>query len=216
MPDDPPPLDANFIKKYEDLIAENQQRQKEAGQEFDKQAVYIAGGGLALTLSVAKDFTDFVGKQYFVLLLLTWLLFALTLLFNLISHRASSLMHAAQANLASHYQTTYQARQPFDVAVVETETNDAERNSRWVRRLNKFALYTISAAMVNLILYVFLNAAFMPTKPVNSDQSTKPGPKPDSTRGLESPTSLRPLPPPVVQPTIQPATTQPSPAKSND
>lgn len=79
MSNSSPQLDERTIKKYEELITENHQRQKEAGQEFDKQAVYIAGGGLALTLAVAKDFTAFVGKQYFVLLLLTWLFFGLTL-----------------------------------------------------------------------------------------------------------------------------------------
>ena len=193
-------LDERTIKKYEELITENHQRQKEAGQEFDKQAVYIAGGGLALTLAVAKDFTAFVGKQYFVLLLFTWLFFALTLLFNLISHRASSLLYAAQANLAALYHTCYTSQvQPVEEEV-ECETTAANYNSLWVSRLNKWSLYSIVGGILALIFYVFLNALSMPqtTKPTNSGHQTKPGPQPEHIRGLESPSTLRPTPPPAA------------------
>jgi hypothetical protein len=199
MVDSSPKLDERTIKKYEELITENHQRQKEAGQEFDKQAVYIAGGGLALTLAVAKDFTAFVGKQYFVLLLLTWLFFALTLLFNLVSHRASSLLHAAQANLAAIYHTCYTSQvQPVEEEV-ERETTAANYNSLWVSRLNKWSLAAIVAGMLALIFYVFLNALSMPqnTLPNNSGHQTKPGTQPEHIRGLESPSTLRPTPPPV-------------------
>lgn len=202
MSDSPPQLDERLIKKYEELIAENHLRQKEAGQEFDKQAVYIAGGGLALTLAVAKDFTAFVGKQYFFLLLLTWLFFALTLLCNLISHRASSLLHAAQANLGSLYHTCYTNQTPPDEAAVQHEIASADSNSRWVSRLNKAALLTIVAGMLALIFYVFLNALAMPenSTPTSADHQTKPGQQPDHIRGLESPATLRPTPPPAAQP----------------
>lgn len=218
MSDSGPQLDERTLKKYEELIIENHQRQKEAGQEFDKQAVYIAGGGLALTLAVAKDFTAFVGKQYFVLLLLTWLFFALTLLFNLISHRASSLLHAAQANLAALYHTCYTSQVQPVKEEVKRETTAADYNSLWVSRLNKWSLASIVAGMLALIFYVFLNALSMPqpNSSNDSDYQTKPGQQPDHIRGLESPATLRPTPPPVVQPAPQPAITQPNPAKSND
>jgi hypothetical protein len=217
MSDSGPQLDERTIKKYEELITENHQRQKEAGQEFDKQAVYIAGGGLALTLAVAKDFTAFIGKQYFVLLLFTWLFFALTLLFNLISHRASSLLHAAQANLAALYHTCYISQVSPVNEKVKRETAAADYNSRWVSRLNKWSLVSIVAGMLALILYVFLNALSMPqpTSPKASDHQTKPGQQPDHVRGLESPATLRPSPP-LVPSAPQPPTTQPNPAKSND
>lgn len=197
-----PQLDERIIKKYEQLITENHQRQKEAGQEFDKQAVYIAGGGLALTLAVAKDFTAFVGKQYFVLLLLTWLFFAVTLLFNLISHRASSLLHAAQANLAALYHTCYTSQVQPNEEEEKRETAAANYNSLWVSRLNKWSLGSIVAGMLSLIFYVFLNALFMPETPPKIDpgHQTKPGPQPDHIRGLESPDTLRPTPPPALSP----------------
>lgn len=218
MSESGPQLDERILKKYEELITENHQRQKEAGQEFDKQAVYIAGGGLALTLAVAKDFTAFVGKQYFILLLLTWLFFALTLLFNLISHRASSLLHAAQANLATLYHTCYASQvQPVEEEATR-EINAADKNSRWVSRLNKWSLASIVAGMLALIFYVFLNALSMPqpNSSNNSDHQTKPSQQPDHIRGLESPATLRPTAPPAVQPVPQPSITKPNSTKSND
>ena len=62
-----------------------------AQEQFDKMVVYLAGGGLTLTVAFVKDIISFIhpSEQNMVLLKLTWIGFVLALLANLFSHRSS-------------------------------------------------------------------------------------------------------------------------------
>lgn len=59
-------------------------------QTFDKQLVYLAGGGLVLTIGFIKEIIDLSTSTYNPLLYISWIGLCLCLLFNLLSHKSSS------------------------------------------------------------------------------------------------------------------------------
>jgi len=62
-----------------------------AGQSFDKQIVYLAGGGLVLTIGfIERIIPDLTKSEYTWFLYGTWIFFVLTLIANLLSHRCTT------------------------------------------------------------------------------------------------------------------------------
>jgi len=59
-------------------------------QTFDKQLVYLAGGGLVLSIGFIKEIIDLSTSTYNPLLYISWICLCLCLLFNLLSHKSSS------------------------------------------------------------------------------------------------------------------------------
>ncbi len=62
---------------------------KYSGQSFDKQLVYISGGGLILTIGFVKEIIDLSSSSCNFLLFTSWICFTLALTFNLVSHRTA-------------------------------------------------------------------------------------------------------------------------------
>lgn len=157
MPEPDFSVNPQLAKIYETNAAESLQRQNTSGQEFDKQVVYIAGGGLALTLTFAKEIAALTGNHFLLLLLLTWLCFALTLLCNLISHRKAAFSYAAIANINSHYLERYTSNKEVDKKIAEKELKLALSSRKWVVALNIGSLYGVGTGMGSFILFIFLN-----------------------------------------------------------
>lgn len=59
-------------------------------QAFDKQIVYISGGGLALSLGFINQLITINTSLYTWLVYVSWALFTITLTLNLISHKFST------------------------------------------------------------------------------------------------------------------------------
>lgn len=81
-------------KEYEDQLAVYvesrklaEEHRKYSEQEYDKLIIYLAGGGLVLTIGFVKDIINMTAAVNTTLLLLCWVSFILCLLTNLISHR---------------------------------------------------------------------------------------------------------------------------------
>nr|GEW82229.1 hypothetical protein [Tanacetum cinerariifolium] len=98
---------------------------KSSEQEYDKLIVYLAGGGLVLTIGFVKDLMQLTKSAYIGWLLACWLFFALCLLTNLFSH--------------------YLAKQAFD-SYLREEAGQLQLRKR--RRLNHFLPTDDTAGMV--------------------------------------------------------------------
>lgn len=60
-------------------------------ESFDKQIVYLAGGGLVLTVGFVKEVvSDLTNSSLLWMLYSSWVLFAMTLVINLVSHKFST------------------------------------------------------------------------------------------------------------------------------
>ena len=209
MSDSATPPDA-YLADLTEKVALSTELYTLSYQEFDKQVVYLAGGGLALTLTFAPDLVALTSSFLVVAsLMLTWFLFAAALLINLFSHRRAAETHDAARSLHHHYRACYQAQRPINETQCATWNTRMKSGDARVRTLNSWSFYTVAAGIASFILFVFLNLLIMPkNQPATppSSYSTKPAPPPDSIRGIPAPASLLTTPPPPT-PTAPPAPT---------
>jgi hypothetical protein len=201
MPDSTQPIDS-YSKNIDEQIALSTDLHKLSGQEFDKQVVYIAGGGLALTLTFAKDIVSVTSSHFLVLLLLTWLCFATALLLNLLSHRKATETYDAARSLHLHYRECHQSQRLIDAVICDGLKSQMNKADDELRRLNLWSFYGVGFGIASFILFVFINLFTLSEKP-NPPQSapaTKPQvpTQPDSIRGIPAPNSLLTTPPPPV------------------
>ncbi|WP_046247091.1 hypothetical protein [Hymenobacter terrenus] len=214
MPDATPPADS-YTRQIQEKIALSTELHKLSSQEFDKQVVYIAGGGLALTLTFAKDIASVTNSFFVPLLLCTWLFFAGALLINLFSYRKATESHDASRSLHQHYLECHESLQPINQANCDTWSTMFHRGNAQVHRLNNWSFLSVAAGIGCFILFVLLNVVTMSKTPPTTPQAsaTKPdrASQPDSIRGIAAPSSLLTTPPP---PSSQPATTSSTATKS--
>lgn len=202
-----PALDDALVKEYEQKITLSLDRQKESGQEFDKQIVYIAGGGLALTLTIAKDIVALAGKQHIYLLLLAWLSFAVALFLNLVSHRVATRLYDALASIHLHYRERYTAQKPIDLLKMQQESTKANAASSVLGRLNTFSLWGVAIGIFSFVIFTFINFSTMPDKPaddqpvIHLNKAMEPG----LIKGLDAPSALFSTSPPPAPAVSEPA-----------
>jgi hypothetical protein len=110
-------------------------QRKSAGEEYDKLIVYLAGGGLVLTVGFVKDLTKAAETQHVGWLLGCWICFAAALISNLASHAFSRL--AADDFL--------------------TNNPKWKKKDWWVNIFNWTALTLVGAGVVFFLVFVFQN-----------------------------------------------------------
>ena len=76
-------------KESDDYFKYLEERRDFSEEIFEKMVVYVAGGGLVLTIGFVKDIVNLETVEFLNYLFATWILFAMTLLLNLISHRTA-------------------------------------------------------------------------------------------------------------------------------
>jgi hypothetical protein len=72
-------------------MSDLQDVRKYSSEQFDKSLTLLASGGLVVTIGFVEKILKITQETNLVLLKLTWILFASTLLLNLFSHLSSSL-----------------------------------------------------------------------------------------------------------------------------
>ena len=89
-----PPAETAAWEQYQEDLAQFKretlaalENRKSSELEYDKLIVYLAGGVLVLTIGFVKDLMQLTKSAHLDWLLLCWVLFALCLLINLLSHR---------------------------------------------------------------------------------------------------------------------------------
>jgi hypothetical protein len=109
---------------------------KYSESSFDKQLVYLAGGGLVLTIGFIKEVIDLDTAKSFAFLFLTWICFTLSLTINLFSHKSST--------------------KSVDLYIKENY-GDGEKWNKYTRWLNHISILFLTSAIVLFIIFVFLN-----------------------------------------------------------
>ncbi|MGI4737214.1 MAG: hypothetical protein ACRYG7_18765 [Janthinobacterium lividum] len=160
-----------YIERTEKGIEKLTERQSISGQEFDKQIVALAGGGLALTITLSKDFLEH-GAGWLGFLFASWGAFLLALMANLISHRIST----------EHYNLMIERQQHYLVCSEEDDEDiDEELDARlgkrinyrtkWVNGLNLGALITCLLGIIFFIIFTFYNKYHTNVRP-GTDSAT--------------------------------------------
>jgi hypothetical protein len=161
-------------KQLDQLI----ERHKLSNQEFDKQLVAIAGGGLALTITLTKDLLTKEDSGLVWLLYTSWMLFVVCLAVNLFSHRAAS----------THYNLMIERLSAIRQATSKYEEAQAEYTSELTRKIdaltpriesiNTLAWVSCMAGVVMFIIFITTN------RYLHNDQ---PGPTAATTADAAAP-----------------------------
>lgn len=113
------------------------ENRKNSELEYDKLIVYLAGGGLVLTIGFVKDLMQLSKAAHIGWLLLCWVLFALCLLTNLFSHRL--------------------AKVAFD-SYLREETGPKHEQKKWrVEFANIICFLLVAGGTLAFVVFVFLN-----------------------------------------------------------
>ncbi|MCB2409813.1 hypothetical protein [Hymenobacter lucidus] len=142
------------MKEVIDICKDNQ---KASGQEFDKLLVYIAGGGLALTVGFVKDIVSITNAKYLWLLFLTWVSFTLTLLFNLISHKLAATASDESLSLWSYRKHCFDFNKEIDNDYDKKLDTKANWANDWVSRLNDLSIASTIIGISFFIVFTFIN-----------------------------------------------------------
>jgi hypothetical protein len=113
------------------------ENRKSSEQEYDKLIVYLAGGGLVLTIGFVKDLLQLTKSAYLGWLLACWVLYALCLLTNLWSH--------------------WLAKKAFDSYLREEKKDVQDQKKWWVDAANVICFLLVAGGTLSFVLFVLLN-----------------------------------------------------------
>ncbi|OGX91484.1 hypothetical protein BEN49_04745 [Hymenobacter coccineus] len=194
------PVNPKFEKKFSKYLERTEKgiekltdRQSISGQEFDKQIVALAGGGLALTITLSKDFlaqgADLVG-----FLFASWGCFLLALTANLISHRTSTEHYNLMIQRQQHYlDCAENDNSDIDEELDETLGKRINYRTKWVNGLNLGALIGCLLGIVFFIIFTFYNKDHADARPrpvpakAIADPRSRPYQRPAGNHGATKP-----------------------------
>lgn len=146
-----------YVSQADKQLDQLTERHKLSGQEFDKQLVAIAGGGLALTITLTKDLLTKDDSGIVWLLYLSWLLFIVCLTVNLFSHRAASTHYNLMIDRLGHIrQATSKFEEPQADYVSEL-TRKIDILTPRINRINTTALVSCIGGVVLFLIFITTN-----------------------------------------------------------
>lgn len=203
-------MEDEYLKGLDSDVSQLMERHKLSNQEFDKQVVYLAGGGLALTITFVKDITTITAREWLPVLLFSWIMFAATLILNLLSHKASYRNFSLMLERLQYYKEVHVKQVPIDGNTVSTYNRKVNRKAGWLNLLNTACVITSMMGVVSFIAFASLNFIFHSMPQESTQQPIVPATAPDLIKGLEATHNFtNPALPPVPQPTSPPASSQP-------
>ncbi|WP_045688155.1 hypothetical protein [Hymenobacter sp. AT01-02] len=197
-----------IIKRLDEGMALSTESYKLSSQEFDKQIVYIAGGGLALTIGFFKDIIAITPKEYLPLLFWSWVSFGITLFLNLFSHKKATESYDSSMSLHRHYRDSFENDQDADKDTVKEHDDQMNAAGKWVKRLNQICLYAIGIGIALLISFAYKAFYNMPQEqkpeqPQQGQQLNK-AQEPDLIKGMPPPAAIRAMPQRPAAPNVAP------------
>ncbi|QIX61360.1 hypothetical protein HER32_09290 [Hymenobacter sp. BT18] len=156
---------------------------KNAEEHFEKLLVSLNAGGLTLTVGFVKDLVPLGSAVYLQLLPITWILFVLSLILNLLSHRSTvkaADIYISEASKDNPYPSSF------------------DHHNKKTHKYNLICASLFVLAVLTFLTYVTLNFNLMSQ---NQNHQTKPGQRPEEIRGLTFPTPRNPVQKPA-QPTM--------------
>lgn len=165
-----------YIKKRDADIILSTELHKIAAQEYDKQIVYIAGGGLALTLTFATNIVKATGSNSSPVLFLTWVAFATALLSNLLSHRKATEVHSLTRSLHLYLRDCALPNATFNKSRREEIDMGLKKANKWLLAFNRASEVAIIIGMSAFIIFGILNVYSVAStnSPSANDQPTVP------------------------------------------
>lgn len=131
---------ANVLEEYKAELISTLHKSQEA---FEKQLSYISAGSLALSMGFVKDVVRDIHKSgYRGLLMVGWVLMAMTLLMNLVSHLLAARLHSKS------------------IAEINAGTFDSVKSDKRfipIKRLNWLSVATLIAGILLIIIFVMYN-----------------------------------------------------------
>nr|GEY91381.1 hypothetical protein [Tanacetum cinerariifolium] len=175
----PPPISYDEYKDINDKYIEYTSAQLEqlterhtsSTQELDKQIIALAGGGLALTITLAKDVLSKGPVNTAWALYSCWGLFLIALVINMISYRVSAYHYDLMISRMGHYNDSAIFRRPVDTNLRDNLSSRINKISPVVNWLNSSAL---SSCIAGIILFLI----FMINNQNQSNLNGKSGPTP--------------------------------------
>lgn len=112
----------------------------ESSKQFDRQIIYIASGALALSFTFIKDIVDLDLSKYKWLLITAWILLAIVILLNLVSH----------------YLSIQALNKKLEFFHVENEV-ESDKLNKWVKGINLTMTSFLVLGIVLIIIFVGIN-----------------------------------------------------------
>jgi hypothetical protein len=168
------------------------ERHTSSTQELDKQIIALAGGGLALTITLAKDVLSKGSANTAWALYCCWGLFLIALIINVISYRVSAHHYNLMISRMGHYNESAIFRKPVDTNIRDNLSSRINKISPVVNWLNSIALTSCIAGIVLFLIFMVnnqnqsdSNGKSRPT-PVNSPSSTHARPHQESSGDIST------------------------------
>ena len=120
-----------------------------SNEQFEKQLVYISGGGLALSfIVIEKVLKEFFTTQYKIVLIIGWVALAATLLLNLFSHKKAIDTHSA---------TLKHIKDVLRDSKIKYDSDSIDKRNQRISKLNTTSLCLLSLGLTCLIFYTSIN-----------------------------------------------------------
>jgi hypothetical protein len=155
---------------------------KSSNQEFDKQLVYIAGGGLALTIGFVKDIVSITTATHTWLLLSTWISFVVAIFFNFLSHKVAA--EAADDSLVYwNHQKAILDRLEEPNAKKESKISSSTFKNQFVIWFNSICIIAATLGIVFFVSFTFTNLDNDRRSIKTRELPARPNKRSDSTSG---------------------------------
>jgi hypothetical protein len=126
-------------------------------QELDKQIIALAGGGLALTITLAKDVLSKGPTNTEWALYCCWGCFLVALIINMISYRVSAHHYNLMIGRMGHYNDSAIFRKPVDTKLRDDLSSRINKISPVVNWLNSTALLSCIAGIILFLIFMMHN-----------------------------------------------------------
>lgn len=144
-----PKFSAEQLKGWEDYRSSIYDQQTKSHDSFEKAMTFITSGALALTLTFHDKIVPVENATAVLLIAIGWVLLAITLFVNLISHYLSSKSlnkSADEIDQVITYQLTF-----------DDFNRNLDSRNRNIDRLNKSTIWTLGIGLIAIIMYVIIN-----------------------------------------------------------
>ena len=144
-----PKFSAEQLKGWEDYRSSIYDQQTKSHDSFEKAMTFITSGALVLTLTFHDKIVPVGNAEAIFLIAIGWVLLAITLFVNLVSHYLSSKSlnkSADEIDQVISYQLTF-----------DDFNRNLESRNRNIDRLNKSTIWTLGIGLLAIIMYVTIN-----------------------------------------------------------
>ena len=163
-------VDQDNVKSVHEVLTKIKEK---SDDDYEKNITYISSGTLILSLTFIEKIVALDKSTALFSLIISWILLAITLLINLISHQISSFYHEKVIDEVKQYsnfdgEKSSDEKKQFGLSILEKIT----KNNNIIRFLNWLTTGTLITGIFFLILYCSLNAIKMTNEKVNNPNSS--------------------------------------------